>query len=296
MIPLNLHHLYYFWVAAREGSVAKAGRKLLLTQPAVSVQIIQLEKSLGKKLFERKNKRLHLTPDGTMVLDYADAIFNASQELMDALRDRPTQERLAIQIGVVDQVPKRTILALTKEIVMFRPDAEMTVLEGTLESLLTELQTHQLDLVVSDTDVPIHQAGAHIKAEIGTLPVHFVAAPRLARRIKIFPRDLSAAPLILPVRTSPIRGDIERYLNRHHIEPKIIAEVQDVELARLLALDGQGIAPLNEASIEQDLKSGTLKRLGRQATGITEPIWLITRKRHQSHPIAERLRKTFRLA
>ena len=86
MIPLNHQHLYYFWVVAREGSVSKAAEKLFLTQPTVSGQLAQLEKFLGKKLFAREKNRLVLTEEGRFVLDYANHIFNTSEEMLEALQ------------------------------------------------------------------------------------------------------------------------------------------------------------------------------------------------------------------
>ncbi len=51
---LNYHHLLYFWMVAREGSLAAAGKRLRLSQPTLSGQIRKLEESLGERLFERK--------------------------------------------------------------------------------------------------------------------------------------------------------------------------------------------------------------------------------------------------
>ncbi|MDD5657668.1 MAG: LysR family transcriptional regulator, partial [Elusimicrobia bacterium] len=98
MIPLNYHHLYYFFVVAREGSVAKAKEKLLLSQPTISAQIKELEEYLGHPLFERRKQRLHLTEDGRMALDYAERIFDLGEELKDVLSDRPPHARLRAQI------------------------------------------------------------------------------------------------------------------------------------------------------------------------------------------------------
>ena len=61
---LNYHHLQYFYVIAKEGSIAKAAEKLRVGQPSLSTQLKQLEESLGQELFERKKQRLYLTEAG----------------------------------------------------------------------------------------------------------------------------------------------------------------------------------------------------------------------------------------
>ena len=64
---LNYHHLLYFWMAAREGSIAQASKKLLLAQPTITGQIRALENTLGEKLFARSGRNLVLTDVGRTV-------------------------------------------------------------------------------------------------------------------------------------------------------------------------------------------------------------------------------------
>ena len=67
---LNYHHLLYFWMAAREGGITKACRKLHLTQPTVSGQIRALERALKARLFERAGRTVTLTETGRIVYRY----------------------------------------------------------------------------------------------------------------------------------------------------------------------------------------------------------------------------------
>ena len=59
---LNYHHLLYFWVVAREGTIARACDQLHLTQPSISKQLRQLERSVGDKLFQRVGRNLPNSP------------------------------------------------------------------------------------------------------------------------------------------------------------------------------------------------------------------------------------------
>jgi len=79
----NYHHLHYFQVVAREGSVAKACRQLRLAQPTISGQIRELEKSLKEAIFERSGRNLVLTDTGRIVYRYADEIFSLGRALQD---------------------------------------------------------------------------------------------------------------------------------------------------------------------------------------------------------------------
>src|ERR1044071_2205760 len=140
MIPLNYHHLYYFYVIAKSGSIAKACETLFLSQPAVSTQLKQLEQSLGSPLFERKKQRLYLTEQGRFVLDYAESIFEMGQELKDNLKGHAQTARLTIRLGILSGTPRAFGHALVDCILERFSSAYINVREGALEKLLTELK------------------------------------------------------------------------------------------------------------------------------------------------------------
>ena len=95
-MPLNYHHLRYFWAVAHEGNLTRTAQRLNLSQSALSVQIKQLEDRLGHALFERRGRQLHLTEAGRIALDHADAIFSTGQELVATLTG-PVQNRKALR-------------------------------------------------------------------------------------------------------------------------------------------------------------------------------------------------------
>ena len=103
---LNYHHLLYFWMVAREGTVARASEQLRLAQPTLSGQIRTLQGALGEKLFERAGRNLRLTEMGRVEFRYADEIFSLGRELVDSVKGRPTGRPLRLAAGVADGLPK----------------------------------------------------------------------------------------------------------------------------------------------------------------------------------------------
>jgi LysR family transcriptional regulator, transcriptional activator of nhaA len=99
MTWLNYHHLYYFWVTAREGGISSASLKLRVGEPTISTQIKNLEESLNRRLFNRRNRGLHLTEAGMVVLDYANQIFNLGNELMKVIKDKTFSKRTHFKLG-----------------------------------------------------------------------------------------------------------------------------------------------------------------------------------------------------
>src|SRR5215831_9431360 len=96
---LNYHHLLYFWVVAREGTIARACTLLHLTQPTISAQIRALERQVGAKLFDRAGRNLALSDTGRMVFAYADEIFSLGRELQETLTGRPSGRPLRFVVG-----------------------------------------------------------------------------------------------------------------------------------------------------------------------------------------------------
>jgi LysR family transcriptional activator of nhaA len=131
---------------------------------------------------------------------------------------------------------------------------------------------------------------------VGKVPIIFAAAPVLARRYRRFPRDLNGAPFILPSRPSHLNQRILDLFGEWKVEPRLIAEVQDSELARHLAISGLGIAPLNTFTVSVDTPRKSLKILNvKRATGLYVPVYLVCRRRKWPNPLVSHLTENFRL-
>ena len=103
---LNYHHLLYFWTVVRRGGLAPAAEELRLAPSTISVQVRRLEESLSEKLFRKSGRRLVLTEMGRLVYGYADEIFSAGREMVEAVRGRPTGRPMHLVVGVADVVEK----------------------------------------------------------------------------------------------------------------------------------------------------------------------------------------------
>ena len=296
MIPFNYHHLYYFFVIAKSGSISKACETLRLAQSTLSAQLKQLEESLGRKLFERRNQRLYLTEEGRTVLDYAESIFELGRELQDTLGDRLAGGRRSVQLGVLNATPRAFAHALICAVLEHESSAHVSIQEGSLEWLLAELDQQRLDLILTDVPVRRGEPEAYASHVVGKIPIVFAAVPAMARTYRRFPRDLDGAPVILPMAPSQVYHQVQAFFTEHKLAPLIVAEVQDIELARRLALSGYGIAPLNAYTVSVSLPANGLVVIGKHITlGIYETIYLVTRKRKWPNPLSEHLVKTFRI-
>ena len=207
---LNYHHLHYFWVVAREGSIVGATRVLNLTQPTISAQLRLLEESLGEKLFRKRGRGLTLTDVGRVVFDYAEEIFALGQELKDVVRGRSTGRLPKLFVGIADVVPKLIAFRLLEPAFALSPRADVICREDTPQRLFASLAVNELDLVISDS--PIGQSVSvrafnHLLGESGMTIFATSDLAKLHRRG--FPGSLEGAPMLLPESGSESRRMLE---------------------------------------------------------------------------------------
>jgi len=296
MIPFNYHHLYYFYTIAKLGSISKACEKIHLCQPTLSAQLKQFENYLKVKLFERENKKLILTEEGRRVLFYATEIFDVGNEMIDNLRDISQKGRMKIQIGISHHVPRSVIDALLKFLLEIEPEVYISLHEDNVELLSDGLKTHQLDIALSDSIAQTYTEEDIECQLIAKIPVVFCAHSSLAKKYKKIPKDLDGAPVILPTAHSQIYMAIQDYFATHKIKPKIVGEVQELEIIRRLVLSGVGVAPLNKFTVLQAPGKESLVILDKtRKESIFDKVYLLTKTRKKKHPLVPKIIEQFKL-
>ena len=290
---LNYHHLYYFYVIATEGGVTEATGKLKLAQSTLSAQLKQFEDSIGYKLFDRKHRKLVLNDVGKRVYDYAHEIFSLGNELRESLGAYEDSLKLSIRLGIMDSIPKQ----LSREIfttTVKEQRAHTTIFEESLNSLCQRLENHEIDLILANDKPPTDSQSAYFHAKlIGELAVVFVARPEMRHLMEDMPRSLDNQPMIMPGKYSPLRREVLEHFRIKHIQPKVVGEVDDIDLLKHLIVDGHGFGVLPMIAVRQDFEDGTLIVLS-QTPICHENLWLITGHRMIHNPIAKMLLKTFR--
>jgi LysR family transcriptional activator of nhaA len=277
MAFLNYHHLRYFWAIATEGTLTGAAAKLGVAQSALSVQLKQLEESIGQPLFHRQHKSLVLTEAGRIALDYADTIFRSGEEMMSVLQNRPTSRRKVFRVGAVATLSRNFQLSCLQPFIG-REDVELVLRSGSLRALLAQLQAHTLDVVLSNLPVRREADTAWHSHLLEEQPVSLVGKKSRGRKAFRFPEDLEREPLLLPSLDSQLRASFDLVLEREGIIPMIAAEVDDMAMLRLLAREGAGLALVPPVVVEGELKRGILTELYR-FEDLSESFYAITPSR-----------------
>lgn len=288
---LNYHHLYYFYIIAQNGSIAKASAELLVGQPALSSQLKQLEENLGHKLFERKNRSLILTQAGIVALNYAEEIFNKGDELLSVFNDSSLLTKREYRIGVVDSIPKSVSCKLIEKAKIIGKDSYITVIESGTRYLVEKILTHDLDIALSNTPPSTEYKELLIKS-VGISRIAAYSSEKYSALKSGFPYSLNDQPVILLTGQTKLRADIEHYYTEQNINYDLIASVQDSSLKKQLACNDKGIIFLPEFAGRQLVRDKKLVKLG-VLSGLTEEYWLLYAKKTIRNPVSEKLVQSF---
>lgn len=295
MPPLNYRHLLYFQAVAREGGFTAAARVLHVSQPSVSAQIRKLEKALGYRLFNRDSRSLNLTPEGRLVLEYADEIFRLGGELQDVLGGRLQGRTLRLGVGLSASIPNLVSFHLLGPVFGLEDPVRLVVRESRADQLLAELATHDLDLVLADMPIPPNVSVRAFNHPLGSSPVDVFGPPLLAHRIRDgFPGSLDGAPFLLPSEGYTLRRSLEDWFGRMGIQPRIVAEVEDNDLINVLAEAGAGLFAAPSIIADDIRVRYAVERIGR-AEGLKERFYAITAERRIEHPAVVAITEEARL-
>ena len=281
---LNYHHLHYFWVVAKEGTIAAACEKLHLAQPTISAQLRALENAIGDKLFKRVGRNLVLTDTGRMVYRYADDIFSLGGELLDTLRGRPTGNPLRFSVGVADVLPKLVAYRLLEPALKLPETIQLVCRESTPAELLAQLAIHELDLVLSDSPIG---PGVRVRAFnhlLGECGVSIFGTKELATAYRRrFPGSLDGAPFLLPPDNTSLRRSLEQWFDSQGVRPSVVAEFDDSALLKVFGQAGAGVfaAP---TVIEREIERQYGVRVVGRLESVRERFYAISVERKVKHP------------
>ncbi|GGK73518.1 transcriptional activator NhaR [Amphritea balenae] len=281
---MNFKHLRYFMAVAQEGSINRACKKLHLTPQTISGQIKLLEQELGTPLFKKRGRNLKLTKAGQYALNYAEEIFLLGDELKQSIQDPTSLKQQRFNIGIADVLPKLITYRLLEPALKLADASRLICEEGPLPSLLADLATQKLDLVLADRplDASFHIRGYnHLLGECG---LSFFATTQDAPTYRTdFPHSLEGAPMLMPSAETERGTGLMRWFDRHKITPDIQVECADTALIEAFGLSGAGIFCAPTVIEQQMTQQYGVEVIGRM-DDIRERFYAISLERRVSHP------------
>jgi LysR family transcriptional activator of nhaA len=282
---MNFKHLHYFWVTAKAGGIMRAGEQLHTTPQTLSGQIKLLEEWLGRRLFRKNGRHIELTEDGRLALGYADQIFALGAELENAVRQaRDGKTVLEFRVGVADSVAKSLAYRLLEPALSVAEPVRLICSEGKFPDLLSQLALHRLDLVLADEPLSRRISVKAFNHPLGSTSMSFFCAPRLREALQgRFPECLNGQPMLIQGASASVRQQLEGWLTRHQIHPRIIGEFDDGALMTAFGREGRGVF-MGPAVLESEtVAQFDVEVIGR-SNELVEEFYAVSVERRITHP------------
>jgi LysR family transcriptional activator of nhaA len=292
---LNYHHLFYFWRITREGGLARAAARLHVSHSTISAQLRSLEAFLGAPLFERRGRRLVLTPMGAETAAYASDIFRLGNELVDVARGSSQVTSPTFRVGVASSLPKTLVYRLLEPALRGKPSMRMQVGQGELTRLLPELAAHRLHLLLSDRPAVEGSLGPVYSHRLGESEIWLYGDKKLAARYRRnFPDSLQGAPVLLPGHDSALRATLERWFADRDLRVEVVAEADDAGLLRVFGSKGLGLFPVR-AGLRSEVEASSGAECVGRLESACETYYAVSVERRVRHQAVARVMEAARV-
>lgn len=240
---MNFADLQVFKSVVEEGGVIRAATKLHRVPSAVTTRIKQLEASMGVKLFHRDRQRLHLSPAGELLLDYADRLIRLSAEARDAVSG--TKPRGVLRLGALESTTASRLPPILADFHTRYADVRLELVTGTNDTLLRQLAERQLDAAfIAEPPPPPAFEYVPVFAERLTL-ISSPSHPPMRRA-----GDVAGASLIAFPEGCAYRRVLQRWLGRDSLAPFRVLELSSYHAIIACVTAGAGIALMPESVLD----------------------------------------------
>jgi DNA-binding transcriptional LysR family regulator len=248
---ITLRQLQVFEAAARLGGYTRAAEALYMTQPAVSMQIRQLEEQAGMPLFDQIGKKIHLTDAGRALYRHAQAILGKVTEAQQELEEMRGVRRGQLDITIASTAnyfAPKLIAAFCQR----HPEVKVTLDVSNREHILARLADSEKDLAIMGRPPEESNLVAH---PFLANPLVVIAAPNhpLAGKRRLTLARVATEPFITREPGSGTRGAAERHFSEHGVAFEAAMEMSSNEAIKQAVQAGLGLGVVSIHTLEMEL-------------------------------------------
>jgi LysR family transcriptional regulator, low CO2-responsive transcriptional regulator len=288
MKHVTLRQLKVFESVARHLSFSRAAEELHLTQPAVSMQVKQLEEQAGLPLTEMVGKKVYLTEAGEEVARHARRIAQQLREAGEALDAIKGVRGGRLSIGVISTA-KYFAPRLLAEFRRRQPGVELDLRVNNRETVVRQLADNEIDLAIMGQPP---QEFTTVAEAFADHPLIIVAAPDhpLAKKKQIAPALLGEETFVIREPGSGTRATMERFFADVGVIPKHVMEMVGNETIKQAVMAGLGLAFISAHTVSLECEVGRLVRLPVTGTPVMRRWFVVYRAEKELLPVAETFR------
>ncbi|QKV19677.1 LysR family transcriptional regulator [Oricola thermophila] len=253
---INDRQLRYFVKVAEVGNMTKAAALLHVAQPALGIQIRQLEELLGTPLFERHSRGVSVTPAGQRLYERACVILQLMEEAETELRAFGENRQEMLTFGVTPSIMRLVGTEIITAVRRDLPDVYLSLIEETSHVLEGSLQRGEIDLALT-YELPANTPIANTPMLVEELLL--VTHPRMAPAAPAVSfADLLGMELVLAHSRDPIRILVERAAQERGLSVNVAYEVQSLQATQRVVMEGSAASILPYGTVAQELAAGKL--------------------------------------
>ncbi|WP_028025565.1 LysR family transcriptional regulator [Enterovibrio calviensis] len=281
---LTLRQLNIFQAVATQSSYTRAAEELHLTQPAVSMQIKQLEDNIGLALFEQLGKSLFLTEAGEELLGYCERIseqLRDAEDVFDGMKEL-TRGKLNITVAsTANYFAARLLASFSQQ----HPDVKLSLKVTNREHLLKDIKSNGCDLAIMGKPPAELELNAAVFMENPLVVIAPIDHP-LCSEANIPLSRIAKEPMVVREQGSGTRFSIERFFHNHGLSLIVSAEMSASESIKQAVSAGLSLGIVSSHTIELELETKRLQVLDVENMPIIRHWYLVHRKEKKLSPIA----------
>ncbi|MDR3440292.1 LysR family transcriptional regulator [Telmatospirillum sp.] len=291
MVP-NPRQIRAFLAVARVGSFTRAAAEVHLSQPALTVQIRQLEDLLGVRLFDRDKRQVHLTSAGKNLVAPLERVLVDLDAVMNTSQDLATFRRGKVSLALLPSLAASLLPHALRKFRETYPGIEVQIHDVVAEKIVQMVKAEEVDFGLGTRLTPDRAVVVEDFLN-DRLCAFFPEGHPLASGDILSVQQVAAFPLILTGRNSSVRVLFERSLARDGAEIQIAGESNYMSTALGMVRAGLGVAILPASAVEAGSVSGVTFRPIR-APWLTRKIGIIRRAVSSLSPASERFVEVLR--
>jgi DNA-binding transcriptional LysR family regulator len=288
MRGLTIRQLQVFVCAARHLSFARAAEELHLTQPAISMQVKELESAVGLPLFDRGGRRISLTTPGEYFLVHARRMLAALKDADDTMARMKGVQSGRLTVGIVSTA-KYFVPRLLAEFRREHPAIELRLEVGNRQALVGQLKDNEVDLAIMGT--PPRELDTRAEP-FATNPLVMIAAPEhpLARLSQVPAALLGNEVFLVREPGSGTRASMEIFLKERRIHPATMVEMPSNETIKQAVMADMGVSILSIHTIGLELSAGVIRMLEVEGLPLLRRWHVVNMRAKLLSPAAEAFR------
>ena len=238
---MELRQLEYFQMASRFKNITRAAQKLKVSQPNITVAIKKLEAELEVKLFDRSQKQLTLTPEGTVFLKRIELALRNIQDAILEVNDYKQLQKGTIKIGIPPMMGAYLFPKVFSGFRQLHPNLDVLLYEEGSLSIREKLESDELDfgIIIVPESAPNLNV---LKMSRNQLMVCVAKESLLAKKSNIVAEDIAASDLIMMKEGAYLREIVQNRLSALKISPHTVLESSQIVTIKGLVAHKVGIA------------------------------------------------------